>query len=80
MKTTFYIGIQEDTENCYYINNCPCEEFLVLDSVLYEPNGNIVKETVDKETNFTKSLTITYVNDRFINNTIERRILFYKAP
>lgn len=75
MKTTFYLF---DDNGDYWINDKKCTELFILDGFLYEPNGNIIKDTVDPKTNFVKSLTIVAVNDRFTEKSIERRIVLYK--
>jgi len=77
MKTTFYLFDRDNGD--YWVNDKRCTELFTLDGFLYEPNGNIVKHIVDLKTNFIKSLTITTVNDKFTEKSIERRIVLYKS-
>jgi len=77
VKTIFYLFDRDNGE--YWVNDKRCTELFTLNGFLYEPNGNIIKDIVNPSTNFIKSLSVTTVNDRFTEKSIERRIVLYKS-
>ena len=73
MKTIFYKTVDGEDEADYWLNNKPYKEWFSLYGVLYEPNGNIIKTTVNDK-NHTKNIVISITEDRFTNEGIIRRI------
>lgn len=83
MKTIFYISCTECDAQYQYSQN-PYKEWFTLDNILYQPDGNIHKETTisSKHTLSGKSIVdIAIINttDYFTDNAdcIIRRIIMY---
>lgn len=77
MKTIFYTSIKSDENADYFLQNKPYKKLLEIENLLYEPNGNIIKEIKDNN-GFIRDLTLVCVIDNFSSeNGIIRKIGFY---
>jgi len=75
MKTIFYIPSKDEKSGNRWFNDKPYNVWFILENILYEPNGNILKNTVIDT--YIKSITLTEIMDRFDDNGITRHIALY---
>lgn len=73
-KTIFYIP-SETLEGDYWFSETPYKILLELDNILYETDGNIIRNILVGK--YIERLTVIHVEDRFSNEGIIRRIGFY---
>lgn len=80
MKTIFYKLIKDENLADYWFDSTPAKEWFTLDSFLYEPNGNIKRETIVErrdEGNVYSNLSVNKCEDFFTDEGIVRRIGLY---